>query len=78
MHVLQFWLMIWQAIHHHRHHFLPDLPTGCATLVSSGVGTFVPNKPVPQCATCAAGYGHFAGDNVCVSKYHTYYIIEEQ
>ena len=63
----------------HRHPFLPDAPASpCGSYVTSGVGTFAPGNTAPQCASCAAGYGHFAGDNVCVSKYRTYYIIVEQ
>ena len=69
------WIIV-SFISHHcipHHHFFTDRPAECATLVSTGVGTFAANKPVPQCASCAAGYGHFAGDNVCVSKSLTHF-----
>ena len=63
----------------HHHHLLPDAPASpCASYVSSDEGTFAAGKTAPQCASCATGYTHFADGNVCVSKYHTHYIIADE
>ena len=51
--------------------FFPDLPSGCATLESSG--SLVSDVNPPQCASCVnEGYVHYSSENKCVSKYQTH------